>query len=228
MNWSYIIVISPFHAKLLSYALIHLKSTKIVISLGIIKADVLVSTTYWKMTWNLCQRPHSMTVPTATNVTSLSNPTLRSDYFSWNFEAVLITLDSYYDLDTWWELTCHWTKLIVTSYIDHAHILFISEKMPLERLQNQGQFPSYWGLYFCNNQTTTVVTNQISLGIQKFLPTKWNYRFRKLAVSSDKNSRHSSFLHSSHSPVRFCMNLLEMVKLANAVNMDFLMWNCSR
>ena len=39
-----------------------------------------------------------------------------------------ITLDSYYDLDTWCELTCHQTPSNYDVILDHAHIHFLSEE----------------------------------------------------------------------------------------------------
>ena len=53
---------------------------------------------------------------------------LRKDYCTQNYEAVYITLDSYYDLDTWWELTCHQTLSNYDVILDHTHILFLSEE----------------------------------------------------------------------------------------------------
>jgi len=54
--------------------------------------------------------------------------TLRHDYCTQNCEAVYITLDSCYDLDTWWEITCHQALSNYDVILDHAHILFLSEE----------------------------------------------------------------------------------------------------
>ena len=52
----------------------------------------------------------------------------RDDYCTKNFKDALITLDLYYDLDTWWELTCHPTKSNYDIILDRADIFFISEE----------------------------------------------------------------------------------------------------
>ena len=55
--------------------------------------------------------------------------------YNQNFEAVLITVDSYHDLDTLWELTCHHAELIYNIIIDHTRILFVSENAVIKIVQ---------------------------------------------------------------------------------------------
>ena len=72
----------------------------------------------------------------------------------------VITLDSYYELDTWWELTCHQTMSNYEVILDHAHILFISEeKNAVGKIANPEQFLLVPGpLLLLQPRATTVVT----------------------------------------------------------------------
>ena len=70
----------------------------------------------------------------------------------------------YYEIDTWWALTCHQTISNFNFNLNHAHILFISEekKMPSERLQSPEQFPLVLGsVLLLQSRATTVVTKSL-------------------------------------------------------------------
>ena len=62
---------------------------------------------------------------------------------SLKFEAVLTTLDSYHDLDTWWEITYHQTKCNYDVIIDHAHtFLYVRRKIAVGKIAKLSSYPS--------------------------------------------------------------------------------------
>ena len=111
------------------------------------------------------------------------------------FETVLITLDSYYDLDTWYEPTCHQTKSNYDGILDHAHIRFVSEvKGAVGKIAKPGAVPRF--LLLPQLRATTVVTRSHRESRNSYL----HGRYKSLCLSNSGNqplSMTKSFKSSS-------------------------------